>query len=295
MRRSMLFMPGNNPGNIINADVFGADSIIIDLEDAVAYAEKDSARILTRNALAEMDFGDTEVIIRINGLDTPFWQDDLRAVVPLRPDVVMPPKVHGAEDVRTISAFIHDLERENGLEDGKIRLIPLIESARGVEAAGEIARADSRVDALYLGAEDLAYSLKAKRTQGGQEILYSRSRIVVAARAAGVGALDTPFLNTRDNTLLLEDARAARSLGFSGKAAIYPLQVETINDVFSPSEDEYRNAVDVLRVVDEAEAQGKGVATLNGKLLDGPLVTMARDIVAEYETIKGGTRRCAAN
>lgn len=287
MRRCMLFMPGNNPGNIINAAVFGADSIILDLEDAVAHAEKESARILTRFALLELDFGAAEKIIRINGLDTPFWRDDLRAVIPAKPDVIMPPKIHCADDVRTIGDFISEIETGNGLKPGGIKLIPLIESARGVGAAPEIAGADPRVTALYLGAEDLALNLKAKRTPGGEEILYSRSRLVMAARAAGIDVLDTPFLNIQDGEGLAEDARRARNLGFSGKAAIYPMQIETINAVFSPTRDEYERAREVLETVREAEAKGKGVSVHNGKLLDGPLIAMAENIVREYEMIGG--------
>ncbi len=285
MRRSMLFMPGNNPGNIINADAFEADSIIIDLEDAVAYDEKDSARILTRNALAEMEFGQVEIIIRINGLDTPFWQDDLEAIVPVGPDVIMPPKIHSPADITLLADRITEIEKRCGREVGKIKLIPLLESARGIVAAPEIAVADPRVVALYLGAEDLALNLKARRTVAGEEILYSRSRLVMAARAAGIDALDTPFLNTRDNESLRADAERARNLGFSGKAAIYPLQVEMINEIFSPSRDEYTDAKELLEVVREAKERGLGVSTHNGKLVDGPVITAAEEVVRDYEAI----------
>lgn len=287
MRRCMLFMPGNNVGNILNAAVFGADSVILDLEDAVAHAEKDSARVLTRHALAEMDFGSTEMIVRINGLDTSFWQDDLEAVVPLKPGAVMPPKIHGAEDVRVLAARIGEIEARCGIASGSVRLIPLIESARGIEAASAIARADARVDALYLGAEDLALNLRARRTRSGEEILYSRSRLVMAARAAGIEVLDTPFLDIQDMDGLREDAVRARTLGFSGKAAIYPLQVGVINEVFSPTLAEYRRALEVLDVVREAAAQGKGVSVHNGKILDGPLIAMAENVVRDYEATGG--------
>jgi citrate lyase subunit beta/citryl-CoA lyase len=253
----------------------------------VAYAEKESARILTRHALSELDFGAAEKIVRINGLDTPFWKKDLRDIVPARPDTVMAPKIHCAADIRIIGGFISEIEIANGLEPGGIKLIALIESARGIESAPEIAKADPRVVALYLGAEDLALNLKAKRTAGGEEILYSRSRLVMAARAAGIDALDTPFLNTQDHEGLAEDARRARNLGFNGKAAIYPMQIDIINEVFSPTRAEYDQAREILDVVREAEARGRGVSTYNGKLLDGPLITMAENVVREYETIGG--------
>lgn len=288
MRRSLLFMPGNNVGNILNAAVFGADSVILDLEDAVAVTEKDSARILTSHALMEMDFGTTEIIVRINGLDTPFWRDDIDMIAPLRPGAVMPPKIHCADDVRAVSARISEIETRCGLQPGGIRLIPLIESARGIEAASAIATADARVDALYLGAEDLALNLKARRTPDGEEILYSRSRLVLAARAAGIDALDTPFLNTQDGEGLREDAERARNLGFSGKAAIYPLQVGIINDVFSPSKAEYQRALEVLEVVRDAAANGKGISVYNGRIVDGPVITMAENTVRDYEAAFGG-------
>jgi citrate lyase subunit beta/citryl-CoA lyase len=284
----MLFMPGHNPGNIINAGVFGADAVIIDLEDAVTCAEKDSARILTRNALLERDFGRVRIIIRVNGLDTPFWRDDLAAMVPCQPYAIMTPKTHSVGDVGEFSAAISEHERAGGQEAGKIRLIPLLESARGIEAAPGIARADPRVEALYLGAEDLALNLGARRTIQGEEILYCRSRLVLAARAAGITALDTPFLDITDNEGLRQDAERARNMGFGGKAAIYPLQVETINETFSPSKAEYAEAKEILDVVKAAAAKGKGVAIRNGKLLDGPLIAKAENTVKEYEAVIHG-------
>ncbi len=289
MRRTMLFMPGINPGNILNADVFGADSIILDLEDAISFAEKDSARILTRNALAAFDFPNTEVIVRINSLSTPFWQEDLDMIIPQGPDAIMPTKIGTANDIRTISAYIERIERENSMEVGKIRLIPLLESAASIENAYEIAKADQRMAALYLGAEDLVFDMKATRTAESSEILYSRSRLVIAARTAGIDALDTPFLrDIRDLDALREDAMTAKKLGFNGKAVIYPGHVDVVNEVFSISRAEYENAVELLKAVDESERQGKGVTVFRGKMIDGPLIIMARQTVEGYEAITKG-------
>lgn len=289
MRRSMLFMPGINPGNILNADVFGADSVILDLEDAIAYAEKDSARVLTRNALAELEFRNTEVIVRINSLTTPFWQKDLDMIIPQKPDVIMPTKISSGSDIKVISDYIANIERKNSIEEGSIKLIPLLESAASIENAYEIAMSDKRMAGLYLGAEDLSLDMKAKRTIEGTEILYSRSRLVIAARAAGIDALDTPFItNINDLEALRKDAILARQMGFNGKAAIYPLQAGIINEVFSPAKAEYEHSLQVLTAVDKAESQGKGVATLNGKLIDGPIIINARQIVNEYESMKRG-------
>ncbi len=289
MRRSMLFMPGSNPGNIINASSFGADSIILDLEDAIAYGEKDSARILVRNALSSLSFGDSEVIVRINSLSTEFWAADLDEIVPGKPDVIMTTKTESAKDVTTISEYISEIEQKNNLPIGGIKLITLLETAAGLRNAYEIASADPRVDALYLGAEDLALELHAVRTLSGHEILYARSQLIMAARQAGVQVLDTPFiLDIRDQDALREDCKIARELGFDGKASIYPGHIEIINESFTPSQEKYEYALQVLAAVEKAEKVGKGVATLNGKLIDAPIIQMAKRTVNEYNSIKKG-------
>jgi citrate lyase subunit beta/citryl-CoA lyase len=286
MRRSMLFAPGSNPGNIINAASFGADSIILDLEDAVAYGEKDSARILVRNALSALSFGHSEVIVRVNALSTEFWRPDLDAIVPRKPDVIMTPKTERAEDVVAISGYIAEIERKNSLPIGGIKLIALLESPAGIRNAYEIAAADPRVDALYLGAEDLALELHAVRTLAGREILYARSQLIMAARCAGVQALDTPFiLDIRDMDALREDCQLARELGFDGKASIYPGHVELINEAFTPSREKYEHALQVLAALEKAEKLGRGVATLNGKLIDAPIIQMAKRTISEYSVI----------
>ncbi|MDL2209611.1 CoA ester lyase [Desulfovibrio sp. OttesenSCG-928-O18] len=291
MRRTMLFMPGINPGNILNADVFGSDSIILDLEDAITYAEKDSARILTRNALQAFDFTGTEVIVRINSLSTPFWQKDLDMIIPQKPDVIMPTKIHGPEDIRIISDHIEKIERANNMEAGKIKLIPLLESAASIENAYAIATSDKRMAALYLGAEDLALDMRATRTPEGTEILYARSRLIMAARAAGIDALDTPFIrDIHDLDSLRADCALAKSLGFNGKASIYPGHVETINAVFSPSKAQYQDALELLAEVERAANAGKGVSTFRGKLVDGPVIIIAEQMVKEYESIHRGVK-----
>lgn len=287
MRRTMLFLPGASPGNILNADAFGADSIIIDLEDAVAYSEKDTARILTRNALASLHFN-AEVIIRINPLTSPFWQADLDAVIPQKPDVIMPTKIDTAEDIRVISDYIGGIERLNGIEEGTVRLIPLLETPAAIEHAYEIAVASRRMAGLYLGAEDLALNMKAVRTAEGYEIEYCRSRLIIAARTAGIDALDTPYIrDIHDNEALARETVKVKNMGFNGKACIYPGQVETINELFAPAREEYENALELLKAVEKAREQGKGVITFCGKLVDGPVIIMAGNTVEEYERIYG--------
>lgn len=289
MRRTMLFLPGSNPGNILNADAFGADSIIIDLEDAVSFDEKDSARILTRNALSAFDFSGTEVIVRINSLSTPWWKEDLDMIVPQKPDVIMPAKIGCAEDIKILSDYIESIERQCGFEVGCTKLIPLLESSSAIENAYHIAVSDKRVVGLYLGAEDLALDMKAMRTPEGYEISYSRMRLVVAARAAGIDALDTPYIrDIHDNEGLYQETVMIKNMGFNGKACIYPSQVEVINAIFTPTKTEYEISVEMLKAVDKAEKQGKGVVTFRGKLVDGPVITMARNVVIEYESIYRG-------
>ena len=290
MRRSLLFMPGTKPGNIINADIYGADSIIIDLEDAVSVAEKDSARILTRYALEELKFN-AELIVRINPISSPFWQDDLDMIVPAQPDVIMPTKLYTAEDVITIDNYITSIEEAKGLELGKIKLLPLLETATSIENASEIARSSKRVIGLYLGAADLTLDMKAIHTKESFELIYARSRIVIAARSAGIDAIDTPYtFDIRDNEALAKEARQNKEMGFNGKACIYPGQVETVNDIFSPSKKQYDDALVIVNAAAEAKKQGKAMCVVNDQLIDNPILFSAQRVVDEYEAIFGGVQ-----
>ena len=287
MRRSMLFLPGNSPNILLNADFLGSDSIILDLEDAVAPTEKDSARILVRNAIKSLEYT-REVIVRINPVDSPYWKEDLQAIVPVKPDMIMPTKVSCANDVKIISEYIEKMEKECGLEIGSVSIIPLIETALGVENAYEIASSDKRVKAIFLGGEDLTADLRCKRTKEGQEIFYARSRMVMAARAAGVDVYDTPWTDVEDYDGLVKDANFAKSLGFSGKASISPRHIPFINEVFSPTEEEIQYAKDVFETIEKAKAEGKGVVSLRGKMIDAPIVARARQVLEAAEAMKGG-------
>jgi len=280
MLRSMLFLPGNTPNMLINGSCLGADAVIFDLEDAVAPAEKDSARILVRNTLRYMDFSGCQRIVRINCVDTPYWQEDLKAVLPWKPELILLPKAGSAEDVRKADAFMTVLEEQQGLEPNTVGLMPLIETAMGVENAFSIAASCKRVKALFLGAEDLTADLQCKRTKEGQEILYARTRLVVAARAAGVDVYDTPFTDVNDDEGIWTDAEFARGLGFTGKASISPRHVEVINQVFSPSEKEINYAYEVMAAITEAKKQGKGAVSLHGKMIDAPIVARAERTIA---------------
>ncbi len=288
MRRTMLFLPGNSPAILLNADTLGSDSIILDLEDAVSPTEKDSARILVRNALKYLGYKNCEIIVRINPLDTDYWKKDLDEIIPLKPDMIMPTKVSDADYVLTIDKYISELEEKYGMEQGTVKLIPLIETTLGIENAFNIAKSCPRVTAMFLGGEDLTADLHCKRTKESNEIFYSRCRMVCAARAAGIEVYDTPFTDVDDDEGLVKDAQFAKSLGFSGKASISPRHVHAINEVFSPTEAEIEHAHAVMEAIETAKAQGRGVISLNGKMIDAPIVSRAKQVLEMAAAINGG-------
>ena len=290
MRRSMLFLPGNNPNMLINGNCLGADAVIFDLEDAVSPDEKDAARILVRNTMRYMDFAGCEIIVRINSIDTAYWQKDIDAIAPYNPGLILLPKTNGASDVLAADAYITKIEEQLGLTYGTIGLMPLIETALGVENAFAIATATKRVKALFLGAEDLTADLQCKRTKEGREIEYARTRLVMAARAAGVEVYDTPFTDVNDDEGIEMDAALAKSLGFSGKASISPRHVEVINRVFSPTLAEIDYAYEVMEAIALAKKQGKGAIALRGKMIDAPIVMRAQRTIAMAEALGLGRR-----
>ena len=284
----MLFLPGNTPNMLINGDTLGADTVIFDLEDAVSPDEKDAARILVRNALKYQNFSGCEVVVRINPTDTEFWKEDLDAVIPLKPDMIMPTKVSGGEMIREVSAYMGQVEERSGIEKGSVKILPLIETALGVEKAFEIASSDVRVAGLFLGGEDFTADMHCKRTKEGQEIFYARTRLVCAARAWGIEAYDTPFTDVEDLEGLRKDTEFAKSLGFAGKAVISPRHVDIVNEVFSPTEAEIEYAHDVMDAIEDGKRQGKGVISLRGKMIDAPIVKRAQQVLEMEKAIYGG-------
>ena len=288
MRRSMLFLPGNNPNMLINGNCLGADAVIFDLEDAVSPAEKDAARILVRNTMRYMDFAGCEIIVRINSIDTPYWKQDLDMILPCQPGLILLPKTGSAQDVLSVDAYMSELESRLGLGKNTVGLMPLIETAIGVENAYTIASACSRVKALFLGAEDLTADLQCKRTKESREIEYARTRLVVAARAAGVDVYDTPFTDVNDDEGIVVDAAVAKGLGFTGKASISPRHVEVINSVFSPTQKEIDYAYEVMEAIETAKAQGKGAIALHGKMIDAPIVARAERTIAMAKALGMG-------
>ncbi len=285
MRRSMLFMPGNTPNMLINSAYLGADSLIFDLEDAVSPAEKDAARILIRNTIRYMDFENKEIIVRINSIDTYFWKDDINTILPEKPHLFLLPKANTPQDVLLVDGYITELEKKLGFEEGSIGLMPLIETALGLENSYLIASCTKRVRAMLLGAEDLTSDLQCARTKEGKEIEYARGRIVVAARAAGIDVYDTPFTDVNDDQGITDDTQLAKGFGFTGKASISPRHVEVINNIFSPTQAEVDYAYEVMDAIKLAKEQGKGAIALRGKMIDAPIVARAERTINTAKTL----------
>lgn len=274
LRRTMMFVPGNNPGMMADAHIYGPDSIMLDLEDSVSMHEKDTARLLVYNALKTIDYGYTEMVVRINPLNTPYGKKDIEAVVKAGVHVVRMPKTETADEVREVEAEIEKVEREIGAV-GRTRIMAAIESALGVVNAYDIATSSPRMMGIALGAEDYCANLKTQRSKEGDELRLARETIVVAARAAGIDALDTVYSNLNDMETFRREVEYIKTLGFDGKSIINPRQIEVVNEVFTPTEKDIEKAKAIVAAIKEAENKGSGVIALNGKMIDRPVVIRA--------------------
>lgn len=276
LRRSRLYLPGNEPKFMINAGLHGADGIILDLEDSVHPSEKDAARQLVRRALRSVDFGDAERMVRINPL--PLGAEDLEAIVPEGPDLLLLPKVESPEVVRDIDGRVKEILRRSG-SSRPLHLMPILETALGIESAFEIARAADSVVALTLGLEDYTADLGVVKTAEGEETLYARQRVVVAAKAAGLQAIDSVYGDVGDSEGLARWAARSRSMGFEGMGCVHPRQIEIIHRAYAPSSQEIEKALRIEAAFREAEAKGLGVVSLGSKMIDPPVVLRARRLV----------------
>jgi citrate lyase subunit beta/citryl-CoA lyase len=271
----MMFVPGNNPAMMADANIYGPDSIMLDLEDSVTMAEKDTARLLVYNALKTIDYGNTEMVVRINPLNTPYGKKDIEAVVKAGVHVIRMPKTETAEEVVEVEREIERVEKEIGAL-GRTKIMAAIESTLGVVNAYAIATASKRMMGIALGAEDYSANLKTQRTPGGDELRLARETIVVAARAAGIDALDTVYSNLNDMETFRKEVEFIKTLGFDGKSIINPRQIEVVNDVFAPKEKEIEKARTIIHAIKEAEKKGSGVIAVNGKMVDRPVVLRAQ-------------------
>ena len=275
LRRTMMFVPGNNPGMMADAHIYGPDSIMLDLEDSVTLAEKDAARLLVYHALQSVDYGQTEMVVRINPLSTPFGRKDIEAVVRAGVHVIRMPKTETADEVREVEAEIERVEERLGCL-GRTQIMAAIESALGVVNAYDIATASKRMMGIALGAEDYCANLKTQRSQTGDELRLARETIVVAARAAGIDALDTVYSNLNDMEAFRAEVEFIKTLGFDGKSIINPRQIEVVNEVFAPKEKDIQKARTILAAIREAEARGSGVVAVHGQMVDRPVVIRAQ-------------------
>ena len=275
LRRTMMFIPGNNPGMMQDAFIYAPDAIMLDLEDSVTMAEKDAARLLVYNALKTIDYGNIEMVVRINPLNTPYGKKDIEAVVKAGVHVVRMPKTETADEVREVEREIERVEQEIGCL-GRTQIMAAIESALGIVNAYEIAVASKRMMGIALGAEDYCANLKTQRTPGGDELRLARETIVVAARAAGIDALDTVYSNLDDMETFRKEVEFIKTLGFDGKSIINPRQIDIVNEVFAPKEKDINKALPILAAIKEAEKRGSGVIAVNGKMVDRPVVIRAQ-------------------
>lgn len=268
LRRSLLSLPGDNPRFVEKALASQADGLTLDLEDAVAPDQKPAARLSVAQTLRTADFGTKEKEVRINSLSTPFGREDVEVVVPARPHTLVVPKVSGIQDVQEVDDLVTGVEKAHGLPVGEVQLVPVIETPLGVINVESIAMASPRVTGIIFGSGDYTASTHATRSGEEWEFLYPRTKILLACRAAGIHAIDTPCGKVKDMEGLERSARRARVLGYDGKAIIHPDHIAIVNRVFSPTPEEIDYARRVIAAVAEAEAAGKGAATLDGQLIE---------------------------
>ena len=280
-RRSMLFMPGNNPGMLVSADILGADSIIYDLEDAVSLDEKDSARTLVRNALSFLKFTHSEITVRINPIDSPYWEKDLEAIIPVLPNGIVIPKA-SVDAVHSVEQKINEIKKAHNITKN-FSFLMLVESARGIMDVNSIAKASSLIQGLLLGGEDYSVDMGIQRTRLSKELEYARFSLTTAAHAYGLDSLDTPFTDVEDFEGLRLDTAFSKSIGFSGRLVINPRQVEEIHKIFSPSSAEIERAEAILQAAEEAKQKGLGVFSFKGKMVDLPVIKRAQ---ALYDSAK---------
>lgn len=279
LRRTMMFVPGANAAMLRDAPLFGADSVMFDLEDSVSLKEKDTSRALVHFALKTFDYSSVETVVRVNGLDS-CGALDIEAVVLAGVNVIRLPKTETVQDIVDVEAVIERVERENGIEVGRTRMMAAIESAEGVLNARDIAKASKRLIGIALGAEDYVTNMKTRRYPDGQELFFARSMILHAARAAGIAAIDTVYSDVNNTEGFQNEVRMIKQLGFDGKSVINPRQIPLVNEIYTPTEKEIDHAKQVIWAIREAESKGSGVISLNGKMVDKPIVERAERVIA---------------
>lgn len=283
--RSVLFTPGNNMRRIHKIPSLKVDAVILDLEDSIPMTEKETARFFIKANLDLAKSGVAEIYVRVNGTYSGLLEDDCDFVVQKGLDGIMIPKVESAKDVIDTEKIIEKLEKERGIEPGSIVLIPTLETAKGIVNVYEIATASKRNVAIGFGAVDFTRDLGTTLSKEGSELFYARSKTSIVARAAGIQALDTVFIDLADSDGLIKDAQRGKQLGFKGKFLIHPNQIEPVNRVFSPSEKEVDYAKRIVKAMKEAEAKGLGATSFEGRMIDIAVLRQAEDLVALADLI----------
>lgn len=280
LRRSRIYLPGNRPRMIQKGPGLGADAVILDLEDSVSPEQKDAARFLVTRAIETINFGQSEVMVRINPVRHGGLKD-LEVVLGAGPDSIVVPKCESKEDVLIVEDAINKANPEK-----QVTILPMIETAKGILQAYEVASASPMVDAITFGGEDFTQDIGATRTKAGKEIFWGRSLVVIAAKAAGVQALDTVFSDISDEEGLRRDTQEIKELGFDGRAAIHPAQIEIIHECFTPTEKEMQYAANVLYAAKIARHEGSGVAVVKGKMIDKPIIERAEKLIRYAERLQ---------
>lgn len=279
LRRTMMFMNAQKPSLIKDAYIYGADSIILDLEDAVAENQKDAARFSLFQALKNIDYSETEVIVRINGLDTPHWKEDIRCVVAGGADGIRIAKCESADDVHAVEAEVVKAEKEFGVEEGRTLLMAALESPKGIMNAYEIVTASNRMFGCAISGGDFRKSMHVQINRGGIEMLAARSQMLLAARAAGVQCFDTMYPHIDDKEGFESEVRQNREMGFDGKSVVNPRQIRYVHETFAPTEKEIAYAEKLCRSFNEQADSGVGVYTVDGKMVDIPFFEDARRVI----------------
>lgn len=268
LRRTMIFLSAQKPGLIKDPLIYGADSLMLDLEDAVAENQKDAARFSLYHALKTVDYGDTEVIVRINGLDTPHWREDVRVCVAAGADGVRIAKCESAGDVIAVERAVEAAEEEFRKEKGRTLLMAALESPKGILNAQEIAAASGRMFGIAISGGDLRRTMQVSPVRGGVELNTARGLVVLAARAAGVQCFDTVFTDLNDEEGFRAEVLLDKQMGFDGKSLVNPRQIAAVHEIYAPSEKEITAAEKIVRAVRENSAKGVGVFTVDGKMID---------------------------
>jgi len=279
-RRSMLFVPGANAAMVSNAFIYPADALMFDLEDSVILREKDSARRLVYHALQHPRYQDRETIVRVNALDSEYGLQDLEAVVRGGVDIVRLPKTDTAQDVIDIETEIARIEAECGREPGSTGLLAAIESAQGITQAVAIAHASPRLIGIALGAEDYVRNLRTERSPDGVELLFARCSLLQAARSAGIQAFDTVYSDANNDAGFLHEAAHIKQLGFDGKSLINPRQIDLLHNLYAPTQKAVDHAQRVVEAAEASAREGRGVVSLNGKMVDSPVIERARLVLS---------------